>query len=212
MTGWIVVGCVLLALVLLGQLRVGAAVAYSEDGLLLKLKAGPAAIQLLPAKAKTKQRPPKPEKKPKKHPAQEGAKAEKPKKKGNTLALALRFVPLVAKAAGRLLRKIRIDCLELSVIWGASDPAAAAKGYGLANAALATLWPPIDHAFYVKEHHLQVDVDFQRQSPGFRARVQATLTIAQILGLALSLGAQALGIYLRVRQEQTQQTEKAVQA
>jgi hypothetical protein len=212
MTGWIVVGCILLALVLLGQLRVGAAAAYSEDGFLLKLKVGPASIQLLPPKAKTKERSPKPEKKPKKHPAQEGAKAEKPKKKGNTLTLALRFIPLVTKAAGRLLRKIRIDRLELSVVWGADDPAAAAQGYGLAHAALATLWPPIDHAFQVKEHDLRVDVDFQRQGPTFRVRAQATLTIGQILGLALGLGFQALRIYLSFRQEQKEQTEKAVQA
>jgi hypothetical protein len=212
MTGWIIVGCILLALVLLGQLRVGAAAAYSEDGFFLKLKVGPAFIQLLPPKAEAKERPPKPEKKPKKHPAQEGAKAEKPKKKGNTLTLALRFIPLVAKAAGRLLRKIRIDRLELSVIWGADDPAAAAQGYGLAHAALATLWPPMDHAFQVKEHDLRVDVDFQRQSPAFSARAQATMTIGQILGLALGLGFQALRIYLSFRREQTEQTEKAVQA
>jgi hypothetical protein len=212
MTGWIVAGCILLALLLLGQLRVGAAAAYGEDGFLFKLKVGPASIQLLPPKAGKKERPPKPEKKPKKHPAQEGARAEKPKKKGNTLTLALRFVPLVTKAAGRLLRKIRIDHLELSVIWGAADPASAAQGYGLAHAALGTLWPLIDHAFYVKEHELRVDLDYDRQSPALQARVQATLTLGQILGLALGLGAQALRIYLSVRQEQTQQTEKAVQA
>ena len=210
MTALIVLGCILLMLFLLGQIRVGAAVDYSENGLFVKLKAGPVRIQLLPAK----ERKMKTEKKPKpasKHPAEEGAKAESKRSVKDTLSLALRFVPLLGEAAGRLVRKIRIDHLTLHVIWGSADPASAAMGFGAANAALGILWPIFEHNFHVKKHDLRVDVDFERKTPTLTAQAQATLTIGQIVSLGLRLGFKALKIYLGVRREQTEQ-EKAVQA
>lgn len=203
MTGLIVAGCILLVLLLLGQLRVGAAVTYSESGLFVKIKAGPIRIQVLPPKKKRRARPPE------KHPAEKGAKPTPQGGKGKTLSLALRFLPLLAEAAGRFKRKIRIDRLRLYVIWGASDPAAAAKGFGAGNAALGMLWPVIEHNFHVKEHDLRVDVDFEQQSPTVEADAQATLTVGQCLTLAVRLGVKALKIYLGFRREQTEQ--KAVQ-
>lgn len=207
MTGLIVGGCILLALLLLGQLRVGAAAAYSDSGLFLQIKVGPVRVQLLPPKRKErkKERPPKPAKK---HPAEEGAKPQAKKK--NTLSLALRFLPLLAEAAGRFKRKIRIDRLMLHVIWGASDPAAAAKGFGAGNAAMGMLWPLFEHNFKVKKHDLRVDVDFEQKSPTLTADAQATLTVGQCLVLAVRLGIKALKIYLGFRREQNKQ--KAVQA
>lgn len=208
MTALIVIACILLALLLIGQLRVGAAVAYSEAGLFVKVKAGPVRIQILPAKERKKEK----EKKPKpvsNHPAEEGAKPAPQSGKKNTLSLALRFLPLLAEAAGRFKRKIRIDRLRLYVIWGAADPAAAARGFGAGNAALGMLWPLFEHNFNVKEHDLRVDVDFTQKSPAIEADAQATLTIGQCLALALRIGIKALKIYLGFRREQTEQ--KAVQ-
>lgn len=205
MTGLIIVGCILLALLLFGQLRVGAAAAWSESGLSLKIKAGPVHIQVLPQKKK--ERPPKP---PEKHPAEEGAKPASRDRKKDRLSLALRFLPLLAEAAGRFKRKIRIDRLKLHVIWGAADPAAAAQGFGAGNAVLGMLWPLLEHNFNVKEHDLRVDVDFEQKSPTLTADAQATLTVGQCLNLAVCLGVKALKIYLGFRREQNE--EKAVQA
>lgn len=210
MTALIVLGCILLALVLLGQIRVGAAVNYSEAGLFLKVKAGPVRIQVLPAKERSKKRGKKP-KPASKHPAQEGAKAQKTRSIKDTLSLALRFVPLLGEAAGKLLRKIRIDYLNLHVIWGSADPASAAMGFGAGNAALGILWPILEHNFHVKKHDLRVNVDFERKTPALCAQVQATLTVGQIVSLGLRLGVKALKIFLGVRREQTEQ-KKAVQA
>lgn len=212
MTALIVIGCILLALVLIGQIRVGAAVDYSEAGLFVKVKVGPLRIQILPAKERKKKQ--KKEKKPKpasRHPAEEGAKAETKRSVKNTLSLALRFVPLLGEAAGRLKRKIRIDRLVLHVVWGSADPASAAMGFGAGNAALGMLWPVFEHNFHIKKHDLRVDVDFARKTPALTARAQATMTIGQILSLGLRLGGKALKIYLGVRREQTEQ-KKAVQA
>lgn len=207
MTALIVLGCILLTLALLGQIRVGASVDYSETGLFVKIKAGPVRIQVLPTKERQKK-----EKKPKsRHPAKEGEKAATQKNVKDSLSLALRFVPLLGEAAGKFVRKIRIDCLKLHVIWGSADPASAAMGFGAGNAVLGMLWPIFEHNFHVKKHDLRVDVDFERKTPALTAQVQATLTIGQIFSLGLLLGVKALKIYLGVRREQTEQ-KKAVQA
>lgn len=203
MTALIVIGCILLALWLIGQLRVGAAVSYSESGLFLKIKAGPFRIQILPAKEpkKKKEKQPKPDKK---HPVEEGATAASKRNIKDTLSLALRFVPLLGEAVGRFKRRIRIDRLFLHVIWGASNPASAAMGYGAGNAALGILWPVFEHNFKVKDRDLRVDVDFERNHPEFVADAQATLTIGQGMSLAVILGIKALKIFLGYRREQTE--------
>lgn len=207
MTALIVLGCVMLALILIGQIRVGAAVEYSEAGLLLALRVGPVRVQLYPMKKRAGTKETKP-KRASKHPADSGAAARRTSGK-DTLKLALRFVPLLGEAAGRFKRKIRIDRLSLRVIWAASDPATAAMGYGAGNAALGMIWPVIEHNFKVKDRDLRVDVDFERKKPELEARAQATLTIAQGVTLAVSLGWKALKLYLGYRREQKNQ--KAVQ-
>lgn len=217
MTGLLIAALVLLALFLIGQIRVGAAVSFDESGLLLRIKAGPLKIQILPPKKEKKtqkEKTPKKEKKSKsakKHPAEEGAKAQGKRDIRDTISLALRFVPLLAEAAGRFRRKVRIDRLDLYVIWGAADPAAAAMGYGAGNAVMGMLWPPIEHNFKVKEYDLRVDVDLERNSPAVTGDVQATLTIGQGLTLALRLGVKALKLYLGASRERTEK-KKAVQA
>lgn len=207
MTALIVLACIALALILIGQIRVGAAAEYSEAGLLLSLRAGPFRVQLYPVKtrARKKEKKPKP---PSRHPADSGAAAQKKSGK-DTVKLALRFVPLLGEAAGRFKRKIQIDRLTLHVIWAASDPAAAAMGYGAGNAALGMIRPVIEHNFKVKDRDLRVDVDFERQKPEFAAQAQATLTIAQGVALAVCLGWKALKLFLGIRREQKNQ--KAVQ-
>ncbi len=208
MTALIVVVCILLVFFLIGQIRVGAAVAYSEQGLFVKVKIGPVTIQILPPTG-MKSKKEKKQKTPSKVSADSEAKPVQKKNVKDTLSLVLRFLPLVGEAAGRFKRKIRIDRLRLYVIWGASDPASAAKGYGAGNAALGIIWPVLDYNFNVKEHDLRVDVDFEREAPEIVADAQATLTIGQSLVLALRVGLKALKIYLGYRREQNEQ--KAVQ-
>lgn len=206
MTALLVIVCILLALFLLSLIRVGASVSCSKKGFQLAVKAGTFRIQLFPRKKAGKEKQKKP---PSRHPADAGAKPAQEKKPKDTVALALRFVPLLGEFAGRLRRRIRIDRLVLHVIWGASDPAAAARGYGAGNAVLGIVWPIIEHNFHVKDYDLSVDVDFDRQRPEFAADAQITLTIGQGAALAFYLGIHALKIYLGYRREKNEQ--KAVQ-
>lgn len=208
MKALIIIGCIVLLLFLIGQIRVGALVVYSESGLFVKIKAGPVCIQILPMKKDKKEKEEK-TKQPKKQSAKEKEDAAPQRKIKDTLALAMRFVPLLGEAAGRLKRKICIDRLLLHVIWGSADPASAAMGFGAGNAAIGILWPILEHNFKVKTHDLRVDVDFERVKPVFCADAQATLTIGQVLTLGVVLGIKALKIFLGYRREQTEQ--KAVQ-
>ena len=215
MTFWIVLGCILALIYLVGRIRVGAAVSYSNDGLFLNIKAGPKRIQVLPAPKSKREKKPKKQKKPKTNAANKDGEQEKPKRKVmDTVSMALRFLPLVGEAAGRFKRKIRIDRLKLHIIWGAEDPASAARGYGAGNAAMGILWPIVEHNFKVKDHDLRVDVDFERKKPEFIADAQITISIGQCFAISFRLGIQALKIYLGIRRDKTNKTEieKAVQA
>lgn len=213
MTFWLVLVSVLLVLWLLGRIRVGAAAAYSEAGFFLDVKLGPKQIRILPAQTPKKEKQPKQPKEADKQPAADGAAKSKRALK-DTVSVALRFLPLVGEAAGRLKRKIRIDYVTLHIIWGAEDPADAAKGYGAGNAAMGILWPAVEHNFKVKERDLSVNVDFERTKPEFTGDARITITIGQCISLALILGIKALKIYLGIRREKSEITEneKAVQA
>lgn len=214
MTIWIVLAGILLLFWLLGRIRMGAAASYSEAGFFLNVKIGPKEIQILPSKKNGIEKKPKQPKEPAEKPTElrEGTKP-KPSPK-DTVSIVLRFLPLVGEAAGQLKRKIHIDDINLHIIWGASDPADAAKGYGAGSAAMGILWPAVEHNFKVKNHDLSVDVDFQREKPEFTGDVRITITIGQIAALAVILGVRALKIYLGVRRERSEKTEneKAVQA
>lgn len=204
MKALIVIGCILLILFLIGRIRVGALVRYSDAGAYAAVALGPLRIRLIPAKRTGK----------KKEPAKKTRKS-KPKKAGSgrktkdTLVLVKQFIPLLGEAAGGLKRKIRIDRIALHVIWGAGNPAAAALGFGAGNAVLGILWPCIEHNFNVKTHDLGVDVDFERKKPTVEVEAQATLTVGQGLALGIKLGVKVLKIFLGVRREQNEQ--KAVQ-
>ena len=210
MTVLIVLACILLALWLLCQIRIGASVDYSEAGLFVTAKAGPFSVPIVPAKEK-----PQTEKKPKpaKQKAASSEETVKPKRSvKDTVAVVRKFIPLVGQVAGHLRRKIRIDRLKLHVIWASADPASAAMGYGAGNALLGTLWPVLDNNFRIKERDLRVDVDFERTAPAVTLSARATLTIGQCFSVGIRLGVQALKIYLGIRRESQQNTEKAVQA
>lgn len=204
MTGWLIAGGVLLLLVLLGQIRLGVAAGCPEDGAFyLSLRIGPFRFKLLPARKKSEapQKSKKPPKGKKKKKMRKGHEQKKPTagRRADMLSLALRIVPPAAKAAGRMLRKIRIDRLEMHLIWAADDPASAATGYGKAQAAMGILWPPLEHNFRVKERDLTVDVDFDRAKPVLIAHMQMTLTLGQMLSFGLRLAAGILPVIAKKR-------------
>lgn len=188
---------ILAVLWLISLVRVGGRVSYGQAGLFAAVLAGPFQIQLFPAKPK-KAKPPK-LKKEKKLKKKKPLKEKKPAPEGQpgTLPRLMKLLPVVGQACGALKRKIRIDDLELELIWGGGDPAAIALGYGQANAVLGMLWPVFDNNFKVKRHSFQIGMDYSAPQPAVELRAAVTLTVGQIMSLGVRYGVKALVTWIK---------------
>jgi len=186
---------VLLVLWLISLTRIGGRVRYGQAGLFAAALVGPFKIQLLPAK-------PKKEKKPQTKRTKKPVQAQKHQKalvegKPGTLSRLMKLLPVVGQFCGSLKRKIRIDDLELELVWGGGDPAAIALGYGQANAALGMLWPIFDHNFKIKRHSFQIGLDYSRAQPMVELQAAVTLTVGQIAALSVHYGVKALITWIK---------------
>ena len=112
-----------------------------------------------------------------------------------------RFLPLIAAAAGRFRRKLRIDVFQLEVTAAAPDPAAAALCFGGVNAFIGMIWPLVEQNFNVKERRLRTRVDFDAEQPSVYLYAAATLTAGQALALGLRLTTRFLAEFSKYRAE-----------
>ena len=193
---WIALGLILL-LGLLSQVRLGAAVDYDGGGLQVRLRLGLLRLRVYPLRQRKgrdrkKEAPPAPP-----QPPSGGA------PRGGSLALLREVLPIIAEAAGRLRRRLRVDRLALDVRLAAPDPAAAALSFGGANAALGILVPLLERSLDIRSREIRTAVDFQRKAPSADLHVVLTLTIGQGLALAFHLGRRALPVLLRYRRGQS---------
>lgn len=204
MTGWIVLGGILLALFLISLIRVGGLAEYSKDGMEAKVKIGPVRLTVYPMKkrkGKTKKK--------KGEIVKKEAEEEPPTKPGGGWEQFKRYLPLFADAAGRFKQKIRIDRLCLDFIAAASDPAQAAMEYGYANAAVGMIWPLFENNFKVKERRIRTAVDFQTATPTVYIYAALSLTIGQAVALGLRLMIKLLRITSEIKSEQKVEKEAA---
>lgn len=195
MTFWKVLLIILFVLWLISLIRIGGRVSYGDAGLFVWVLRGPLKLQILPAKPKKPKKAKKTKKK--KTPVAEKRKKEPKEGQSGTLSRLMKLLPVVGQACGALKRKIRIDDLGLELIWGGSDPAAIALGYGQANAVLGMLWPIFDHNFKVKRHTFQIGLDYNRPEPSVELTAAFTLTIGQILALGAHYGVKALVTWVK---------------
>lgn len=201
MTGWWVALTILLALVLLLQLRLRVWGEHGPQGSAARLMIGPVAIQLYP---------PKEEKKPPPQESQEEKQTQPPKQKmGPDLAplttqegidLIRETLALLLQAAKALHRRLRMDELILQItVPGGDDPAQGAMDYGRANALLGSLWQPVNAALHVQEGRAGVRVDFESTAWAVYARGSLSLTLGQLLWLGLGYGIKSLKKFMQFR-------------
>lgn len=196
---------IVLFLFLIGQLRVGVVAEYDENGFSVKLKAAAFWFPVYPGPEKEKK--PRKKKKEKQKPKQ--AAGESPKEeKGGALGLILRVVPEAVEAVGVLFRKIGMDVLVLHLTWAAEDPASAAMGYGAANAVMGMIYPPLDRAFRIKKSDIDISVDFDRKEPVIYAKAALTMTLGQLVILAMRYGYRILRIWTKERNRALDQNTK----
>lgn len=199
MTFFKVLLAVLAVLWLISLIRVGGRVSYGQAGLFAYLLMGPVKLQLFPTANALEGNWRSKAKKPKKEkpPMAERHKKEPREGQPGTLSRLMKLLPVVGQACGSLKRKIRIDELELKVIWGGTDAAAVALGYGRANAALGMLWPVFDHNFKVKRHSFQISADYGRTEPAAELRAAVTMTVGQMMTLGVHYGVKALFTWIK---------------
>lgn len=193
---------VVLVLLFLLLLPLGVRVRYDEDGLFAALKIGPVLVRLFPKEEKKE---PKKEKTAKKDKPQQ---ADDHPKRGGPLALVKGCLPLIKPTLEGVRKRLTIKHLTLHVIWAAPDPADAAMGYGAANAALGVLWPVFYQNFKIRDYALGVDADFDAVEPTLYAKADLTMTVLQILTLALPLLVKFLKIYRAVNAAPKGETAK----
>jgi len=209
--GPVILLCVLVALVLIGQIRVGCKVVYDQDGVQVLVRLGKIRIRVFPVKAKkTGDKPQKPKKKKEKKPQPQKEPIPLQEKLGGALGYARELLPVLLDAVKYFTRKLRVDTLHMVLIAGSSDPADAAALYGKASAALGALWQPLVTAFEVKDGYARVDLDFDAPAMTLRAAAALSIKLGQVLWLAVYFGIRAAGRFLkeRRRQKNLKQAEK----
>lgn len=199
--GWLIFLGVLLALVLLTNiLRFGVLACYEKEGPWVKVRVGSKDIQVFPVKKdpdKEAEKQRKKEEKAAKKAAKEAKKppAEREKRTvGGILDLVWDLLPLVQETAGRFRHKLRIDDLTIDVTWAEEDPADTGIHYGYGWAAAEALLSFLEANFIIKNRQVAVYVDFLSEKPRIYVRAGLSLTLAQILTIAVPAGVGGLKV------------------
>ena len=202
MNGLVILLCVLIALFLIGQIRVGCKAVYDQNGPQAYVRVATFHIRVFPLEKKRNQR----EKNSNKQKAKKEKKPKEPvpfqEKLGGALGYAETLLPVLLKAVGYFFRKLQIDTLHLYLTAGSSDPADAAVLYGRASAALGALWYPLTEAFDVKDGYGKVDLDFSSEKMELHATAALSIKIGQIVWLIIYFGIWTQVRFLRERKRQ----------
>ena len=143
-------------------------------------------------KPKKEEAPSKPKPPQKMRPKKEKPPTPLPEKAGGALEYARALLPVALKAAGGMLRGVRVDVLELELTAGSPDPADAAMLYGQANAALGALWHPLTRAFRVKDGAARVKLDFNAPGMTVYGTAELSIKIGTVVWIGLWAGFKAL--------------------
>lgn len=204
MTALKVIGVILLIVFLIGLIRVGAVVRFGEE-LGLTLLIGPFRITLLPAKEKKAQ---KDSEEKKKKAAEKGKTEQKDKKKDRSLPKLARdeWTDLIQTAlaalkevARRTCKRLRIDPLEILVVFGGEDPADIAQSYGYASAAMWGVMPHLEDLFNIPDPSLHLRMDYDAKKSRAEGTVGLSLRIWDGLVIAFALLGPMLKWYRRFR-------------
>ena len=195
MTGWLIA---LGILVLLAVLPVGVCLIYNEDGLILSLFLGAIKIKLFPKASKEKKKKEKPKKQKKAKPASKPQSVKK-ERSGGKITDFLPLVDIGLKFLGSFRRKLRVKRLELNYVMAGGDPCDLALNYGKAWTAVGNIMPLLERIFVIKKRNIQVQCDFAEVAARISARLEITITIGRVVGIAVKYGVKALREFLKIK-------------
>lgn len=197
MIALVIVGIILMACLLLGQIPLKIGGSYQGENLSAWAKIWFITISLYPKKSGEKKTKSKPQKEPK---------ANKQDKKKMTvpemLSLVIDLLPTVRTALGRLYGKLVMEEFLLRVtLPGEDDPAQSAILYGQINGLLGAIWNPLVEMFHIQEGSAGVHVDFTNDKMELNARGVLKIKLGQLLWIASAFAIRALGIFLGHRKK-----------
>lgn len=192
MVGWIILGVIVALIAVLLCLRVGVTASFGEE-LRVTAQIGPATVQIVPP----------PEKKSKKAKPEKTAKGEKkPKeKKKPDIHLTLEDIrgglhavwQSIQGALRRAGKRIRIDPLRLSFVFGDEDPVNTAQWYGWANSAMWAVMPRLEEMIHMPDPRIHMEMDFTATE----TKISGTVGASYRIGDLLAIGFAALGPVLK---------------
>ena len=200
MTALTVIGIIVLLVLLIGFVRLGAVVAFG-DGLRVRLRVGAVCVTVYPRKKRKKRaKPPKEEK-----PGSETSKEPKPKKKhplpkpslDELLDLADTAFGALRATVRRACKRLRIDPMELTVVFGDWDPALAAMLYGSANTLMFAIMPRAEDTFDIPDPSLHLRLDYDRQGVAAEGALGVSVRVCDLFAIALTLLVPMAKWYLR---------------
>lgn len=187
--GWLIA---LLAVAAMLLLPLGVGVTYGEGGPEAKLLIGPVKLNLYPAtKGKKK-------KHSKKSKIEKTASSAQPTKKDGSLTDFLPLLYTVLDFLKDLRRKFRVRNLQLLLIMAGDDPCDLAVNYGKAWAAVGNLMPLLERIFVIKNRNVQVGCDFTQNQTRIDLKIDITITLGRLLGLAAVYGFRVIREYLTI--------------
>ena len=192
MTGWIILGVIVGVIILILCLRVSGQASFGEV-LRVTARIGPMKMQIIPP----------PEKKPKKEKAEKKAPEAEQKPKEKKLDLHLTFADIrnalsavwqsVQGTLRRAGRRIHIDPLDLSFVFGDENPVNTAQWYGWANTAVWTVMPWLEKTVYMPDPRIHMEMDFNAT----QTKVSGTVVASYRIGDLLAIGFASVGPLLR---------------
>ena len=200
--GWVIFFAVVLLLTIL---PLGVFVSYDEDGVVVKIVAGPVKITLFPRPKKEKKSEKKSKKKTSASPAEQLPKPPQPpkqipeKKKGGSWTDFLPLVQVALDFLGSFRRKLRIDQLELKLTMAGDDPCDLAVNYGRAWAAVGNLMPQLERLFVIKKRNIEVACDFTASQTLVKFRSEVTITLGRLVSLAVVYGIRVFREFWKIK-------------
>lgn len=98
-------------------------------------------------------------------------------------------------------RKLRVNNLVLKITLAGGDPCDLALNYGRAWAALGNLWPRLERMLVIKKRDVNIQCDFEGEKTTILARLDITITLGRLLGLAVRYAFRALVTFLKIRKK-----------
>jgi len=203
-----VIGIILLFFLLIGFLRIGAIVSFGTE-LCVRARVGALKLTLYPKKEKAPKKPKEP--KQEEPPKEKTEKKPKKKKAGipkPTLEELLDLIRTALSALGatirRTCRRVRIDPLDMTVVFGGDDPADVARLYGVASSAMYALMPRVEERFDVPDPSLHLRMNYDTETTMWdgtscEGTVGLSLRVCDLFAIAFTLAIPMLKWFLRFK-------------